>query len=489
MICTMLDYGIKRARVYNQGVEIPSVTDHTAGPFTVIPFENFVLYMPFDGDLREKDNIYYLYDDAGEKAVVFSAAGATALVDFDTPLKKGDPFMICASFGNSKRGCIAQSSFLYAYLGAGFTLAIYGNHLADIFPSGTTGGVVNITGTAIASSKQTLICYHRLTETTTSDRNIFAYVRERGSDMLPDGPNITKYLVFDKWSSSQLKTKAVQDTDASFQFIFGTYTAWSVNDSKKPVQEEIAIHYTKYGNPSIPKTAPQTVSIWVEKDESIPNFTRLKSLMTFAPYFPEFDLKWYTNQDLYCVGWLCNNSVYEPSYTGPKWYMKGSEDHGFRFAPYTFSGFSEEISNNALFVSPETLYVEDTDASTDIAHILLLDKLHGVDVIKQYKIKENIVGGLYVNIDENPVSTVKVWHGIVSSIARFRKESDSEKEKHPPTYFSDIDVSSGLQWGSFGIMEWSPNALNTDPAPAGVEGDIIPILFFLSRTGHLPLRL
>lgn len=483
MFCTMLDYGIKRARVYNQGVEIPSITDHAAGPFTVIPFENFVLYMPFDGDLREKDNIYYLYDDAGEKAVVFSAASATALVDYDTPLKKGDPFMICGSYGNSKRGGIGQLGTVYSYQGAGFTLAIYGNHLADIFPSGTTGGVVNITGTAIASSKQTLICYHRLTASTTSDRNIFAYVRERGSDMLPDGPNITKYLVFDKWSSSQLKTKTVQDTDASFQFIFGTYTAGSAYYSKKPVQEDIAIHYTKYGNPSIPKTAPQSVSVWVAKDDSVPAFIRRENLMTFAPYFPEFDLKWYTNQDLYTVGWVCNNSVY----TGSVWDMEGPEDFGFNFVPYTFRNFSGDISKNALFVSPETLYIEDTDASTDIAHILLLDKLHGVDIVKQYKIEENLVGGLYVYINENPVSTVLVWHGIVSSIARFRKESDSESEKHPPAVFNDIDTASGLQWGLFGILEWTPNALNTDPA--GVEGDIIPILFFLSRTGHLPLRL
>lgn len=485
MICTMLDYGIKRARVYNQGVEIPGITDHAAGPFTVIPFENFVLYMPFDGDLREKDNVYYLYDDAGEKAVIFSAASATALVDYDTPLKKGDPFMICGSYGNSKRGCIAAFGGIYSYQGAGFTLAIYGNHLADIFPSGTTGGVVNITGTAIASCKQTLICYHRLTRSATSDRNIFAYVRERGSDMLPDGPNITKYLVFDKWSSSQLKTKPVQDTDASFQFIFGTYKAGIPYYSAKPVQEDIAIRYTKYGNPSIPKTAPQTVSVWVAVNDSVPTFIRREILMTFAPYFPEFDLKWYTNQDLYTVGWKCNNSVYSVS----EWVMKGPEDSGFNFVPYTFYSFSGDSSKNALFVSPETLYIEDTDAdaSTDIAHILLLDKLHGIDIIKQYKIEENLVGGLYVYINENPVSTVLVWHGIVSSIARFSKESDSESKKNLPGFFSDIDVASGLQWGSFGILEWAPNALNTDPA--GVEGDIIPILFFLSRTGHLPLRL
>lgn len=484
MVCTMLDYGIKRARVYNQGVEIPSIATPAAGPFTVIPFENFVLYMPFDGELRQKSYIYYLYDDAGEKAVVFSAASATPLVDFGTPLKKGDPFMICGSYGNSKRGAIGYFGGIYSYQGAGFTLAIYGNHLADIFPNGTTGGVVDITGTAIASSKQTLICYHRLTEDTTSDRNIFAYVRERGSDMLPDGPNITKYLVFDKWSSSQLKAKTVQDTDASFQFIFGTYTAGSAYHSTKPVQEDIAIHYTKYGNPSIPKTAPQSVTIWVAKNDSIPTFIRRDSLTTFAPYFPEFDLKWYTNQDLYTVGWVCNNSVY----TGSRWDMKGPEDYGFNFLPYALRYFNGDISWNALYVSPETLYIEDTDASTDIAHILLLDKLHGVDIIKQYKIEENPIAGLCVYIDENPVSTVLVWRGITSSIARFRSESDSERDKkHPPASFYDIDTASGLQWGSFGILEWTPNALNTDPA--GVEGDIIPILLFLSRTGHLPLRL
>lgn len=483
MTCTMLDYGVKKARVYNQGVEIPGITDFSAGPFTIIPFENYILYMPFDGELRKKDNLYYLYDSTGAKAVVFSAAGINTLVEYNTPIKRGEPIAICGSYGNSKRGGIGLLGTLYSYTGAGFTLAIYGNHMSDIFPAGTQGGIVDITGTGIATNKQTLVCYHRLVKECTDDRELFAFVRERGSGALPAAPTIKKYLVFDKWSSSQLKQVFVQDTESSFQFIFATYTAGETSYSWEPMQEEIAIHYTKYGNPDIPETAPQKISIWTAVNKSIPTAIRRKCLMTFAPYFPEFDLKWYTRQELYTVGWVCNNSVYEYG----NWSMKGPADFGFNFTPYIMSTFSEDLAKNALFVSPETLYIEGDDIASDTARILLLDKKHGVDEIKEYKIIEDAVFGLSVYVGENPVSTVKVWHGIVSSIARYRGESNTDEEKYPPTFFYNKDFDSGLEWGCFGIIEWAPNKSNIEPE--GLNGDIIPILFLLSRMGRFPLNL
>ena len=118
---------------------------------------------------------------------------------------------------------------------------------------------------------------------------------------------------------------------------------------------------------------------------------------------------------------------------------------------------------------------------------MLLDKKHGVDEIKEYKIIEDTVSGLSVYVGENPVSTVNVWHGIVSSIARYRGESDTDKEKHPPAFFYNKDFDSGLEWGCFGIIEWTPNKANTEPE--GLKGDIIPILFLLSRMGRFPLNL
>ena len=159
-------------------------------------------------------------------------------------------------------------------------------------------------------------------------------------------------------------------------------------------------------------------------------------------------------------------------------------DGGFNFGMtgfgYSISGFDKL----AVFVAPESAYIEKSPHPSK-ANILLLDKAAGVDEIKEYDLQTSLSGSLFVHIDTNPVQYVKVWRGITCSIARYMMEIDTDSEHYPPSDFSDIDQRVGLQWGSFGILEWTPNAANYDTSG---EPDIIPILFLLSRIGKFPLN-
>lgn len=474
MRCTMLDYGVTEAHIYNQGVEIPVVHGYTAGPYTVIPFSNFLIYMPIKGYYQYEYGLTVLYDETNTKRMVLSAGRAVYLVASNVIVEKGTPFMLCGLSGNTWSSKVAALGPTYSYYGNGFTFALYDIEESVIFPDGVLGGVQSIQGTALSSNSQVLIYYHRLLSG--SGDKPKAMIRERGTGALPSEYS-SIYLDFVQWSTSQITKKAVSDTDAPFQFIFAWYTAKS-NYQKSVHSVYVPIHYSKYGNPLIPEEAPASIPMMFRVH---PNTKQIKSLTTLAPVFDEFSLSWYTSQNLYTSGWRVLQST--TNFAG-EWQAHGLTDVGFNFAmadfTYSFSGFDEL----AVFVAPETAYIEKSPHPSK-ANILLLDKAAGVDEIKEYDLQTSLSGSLFVHIDTNPVQYVKVWRGITCSIARYMREVDTDSEHYPPSDFSDIDLGDGLQWGSFGILEWTPNAANYDTSG---EPDIIPILFLLSHIGKFPLN-
>lgn len=476
MRCTMLDYGVTEAHIYNQEVEIPYVHDYTAGPYTVIPFSNFLIYMPFNGYYQDEYGLTVLYDETNTKRMILSAGRAVYLVASNATVEKGTPFMLCGLSGNTWYSKVAEFGLTYSYDGNGFTFALCDIEESVIFPDGVLGGVQSIQGTALPYNSQVLIYYHRLSSV--SDSNPKAMIRERGTGALP-GEYSDTYLDFVQWSTSQITKKSVSDTDAPFQFIFAWYTAKS-NYQKSVHSVGVPIHYSKYGNPLIPDKAPASIPMMFRVR---PDTKLITSLTTLAPVFDEFDLSWYTSQNLYTSGWRVLQSTI--NFSGD-WQTHGMADGGFNFGMtyfgYSISGFDKL----AVFVAPESAYIEKSPHPGK-ANILLLDKAAGVDEIKEYDLQTSTSssGSLFVHIDTNPVQYVKVWRGIICSIARYMMEIDTDSEHYPPSDFSDISLRGGLQWGSFGILEWTPNSANYDTSG---EPDIIPILFLLSHIGKFPLN-
>lgn len=474
MRCTMLDYDVTEAHIYNQEVEIPTIHDYTAGPYTVIPFTNFLVYMPFKGYWKEESGLTALYDESDTKRVILSAGNAVRLIDSNVTVEKGTPLMLCGLSGNTWYSKIAELGLVFSYYGNGFTFALYDIEESEIFPDGVQGGVQPIQGTALPSNSQVLIYYHRLRSE--SEITPKAMIRERGSGALP-GEYSNSYLDFDQWSASQLTKKAVTETDASFQFIFAWYKA-KANYQTSVQRVDVPIHYSKYGNPSIPNEAPKSVPMMFRIH---PSTKQITSLTTLAPVFDEFNLSWYTSQNLYTSGWRVLQST--TSVSGD-WYTRGQADGGFNFNATVFTYSISGFDKLAAFVAPESAYIEKSPIPGK-AHILLLDKAAGVDEIKEYDLQTSSSGSLFVHIENNPVQYVKVWRGITCSIARYMMETDTDSEHYPPANFYDIDERGGLQWGSFGILEWTPNVANYDTSG---EPDIIPILFLLSRLGKFPLN-
>lgn len=475
MRCTMLDYGVTEAHIYNQGVEIPVVHDYTAGPYTVIPFSNFLIYMPFKGYYQDEYGLTVLYDETNKKRMILSVGHAVYLLASNVTVEKGTPFILCALNGNTWSSEVGELGLVYSYFGNGFTFALYDIEESVIFPDGVLGGVQSIQGTALPSNSQVLLYYHRLNSL--DDVYPKAMIRERGTGALP-GEYSNTYLDFVQWSMSQITKKAVSDTDASFQFIFAWYTAKS-NYQKSVHSVDIPIHYSKYGNPLIPDKAPASIPIMFRVH---PNTKQITTLTALAPVFDEFNLSWYTSQNLYTSGWRVLQSTID--YISGDWRTHGMTDGGFNFAT---TGFTYSISNfdeAAVFVAPESAYIEKSPHPGK-ANILLLDKAAGVDEIKEYDLQTSLSGSLFVHIDTNPVQYVKVWRGITCSIAHYMMEIDTDSEHYPPSDFSDINLRGGLQRGSFGILEWTPNSANYDTSG---EPDIIPILFLLSHIGKFPLN-
>lgn len=474
MRCTMLDYGVTEAHIYNQGVEIPVVHDYTAGPYTVIPFSNFLIYMPFKGYYQDENGLTVLYDETNTKRMILSAGRAVHLLTSNVTVEKGTPFMLCGLSGNTWSSKVAELGLVYSYFGNGFTFALYDIEESVIFPDGVLGGVQSIQGTALPSNSQVLIYYHRLCGA--SDEIPSAMIRERGTGALP-GEYSDKYLDFVQWSTSQITKKAVGDTDAPFQFIFAWYTAKS-NYQKSVHSVDVPIHYSKYGNPLIPDDAPASIPMMFRVH---PNTKQITFLTTLAPVFDEFNLSWYTSQNLYASGWRVLQSNIN---IAGEWQTHGMTDGTFNFAMATFGYSISGFDELAVFVAPESAYIE-RSPHPGKANILLLDKAAGVDEIKEYDLQTSFSGSLFVHIDTNPVQYVKVWRGITCSIARYMEEIDTGSEHYPPSDFPNINARGGLLWGSFGILEWTPNAANYDTSG---EPDIIPILFLLSHIGKFPLN-
>lgn len=474
MRCTMLDYGVKEAHIYNQGVEIPTVHDYTAGPYTVIPFSNFLIYMPFKGYYRYEYGLTVLYDETDTKRMILSAGFAVYLLASNVTVEKGTPFILCGLSGNTWYSKVAEFALTFNYYGNGFTFALYDIEESVIFPDGVLGGVQPIQGTALPSNSQVLIYYHRLSSV--GDNKPKAMIRERGTVSLP-GEYSDDALDFVQWSTSQITKKAVIDTDAPFQFIFAWYTA-KPHYQKSVHSVDVPIHYSKYGNPLIPDESPASVPMMFHVH---PNTKLITSLTSLAPVFDEFSLSWYTSQNLYTSGWRVLQSTI--NYAG-NWQARGVVDGGFNFGMTDFTHSISGFDKLAVFVAPESAYIEKSPNPSK-ANILLLDKAAGIDEIKEYDLQTSSSGSLFVHIDTNPVQYVKVWHGITCSIARYMMEIDTDSEHYPPADFSDVGDSGGLEWGSFGILEWTPNSANYDTSG---EPDIIPILFLLSRIGKFPLN-
>ena len=476
MRCTMLDYGVKEAHIYNQAVEIPLVHDYTAGPYTVIPFSNFLIYMPFNGYYKEENGLIVLYDETNTKRMILSVGHSVYLIPSKVTVEKGTPFLLCGISGNTWSSKVEEYALIRSYFGNGFTFALYDIEESVIFPDGVLGGVQSIQGTALPSNSQVLIYYYRTADVV--DQYPRAMIRERGTGALPSeySPTPLEYLDFVQWSTSQITKKAVIDTDASFQFIFAWYTA-KPNYQKSVHSVDVPIHYSKYGNPLIPDEAPASIPAMFRVH---PNTNQIKALTTIAPVFDEFSLSWYTSQNLYTCGWRVLAST--------KDFAGNWKTHGIVDAPLSFGttaiGYSiSSFDELAVFVAPEVAYIEKSPHPGK-ANILLLDKADGIDEIKEYDLQTSSSGSLFVHIDTNPVQYVKVWRGITCSTALYAMEIDNGTEHYPPADFSDLDGRGGLQWGSFGILEWTPNAANYDTSG---EPDIIPILFLLSRIGKFQL--
>lgn len=473
MRCTILDYGVTEAHIYNQGVEIPLVHDCTAGPYTVIPFSNFLIYMPFKGYYQIDGGLASLYDETNTRRMLLLAGSFVFLIPPKVTVEKGTPFILCGISGNTWYSKAGEHATLYNHQGNGFTFALYEEE-SDIFPDGVLGGVQPIQGTALPYNSQVLIYYHRLP--IENEYTPKAMIRERGTGVLP-GEYTDEYLDFLQWSTSQITKKAVSDTEASFQFIFAWYTAKS-EYQKSVYSVDIPIHYSKYGNPLIPDEAPAYIPMMFHIRPTTKIITALTSL---APVFDEFKLSWYTSMNLYTSGWrVLQSSISFLS----DWEAQGIIDGRFDFSVTYFWHSISGFDKLAVFVAPETAYIE-RSPHPGKANILLLDKADGVDEIKEYDLQTTSFDSLFVHIDTNPVQHVKVWHGITCSIARYAMEIDTDSEHYPPSNFSDIDGFNGLQGGSFGILEWAPNAANYDTSG---EPDIIPILFLLSRIGKFPLN-
>lgn len=475
MRCTMLDYGVTEAHIYNQEVEIPNVYDYTAGPYTVIPFSNFLIYMPFKGYYQNENGLTFLYDETNTKRMILSAGNAVYLVASNATIEKGMPFMLCGLSGNTWNSKVVGLGLLYSYYGNGFTFALYDIEESVIFPDGVLGGVQPIQGTALPSNSQVLIYYHRLQRE--NDINPNAIIRKRGTGALP-GEYSDTYLDFVQWSTSQITKKDVGDTDAPFQFIFAWYTAKS-NYQKSVHSVDVPIHYSKYGNPLIPGEAPASVPMMFRVH---PRTKRIIALISLAPVFDEFNLSWYTSHNLYTSGWRVLQSTI--NYLSGDWQTHGYADGRFNFGTTDFTYSISGFDKLAVFVAPESAYIEKSPHPSK-ANILLLDKAAGVDEIKEYDLQTSLSGSLFVHIDTNPVQYVKVWRGITCSIARYMMEIDTDSEHYPPSDFFDIGDRGGLERGSFGILEWTPNAANYDTSG---EPDIIPILFMLSHIGKFPLN-
>lgn len=474
MRCTMLDYGVTEAHIYNQEVEIPYVHDYTAGPYTVIPFSNFLIYMPFNGYYQDENGLTVLYDETNKKRMILCVGNWVYLFASNVTVEKGTPFILCGLSGNTWFSKVEEYALVYNYHGNGFTFALYDIEESVIFPDGVLGGVQSIQGTALPSNSQVLIYYHRLP--ILNDNKPKAMIRERGTGALP-GEYSTTYLDFVQWSTSQITKKAVSDTDASVQFIFAWYTAKS-NYQKSVHSVDVPIHYSKYANPLIPDNAPASIPMMFRVH---PNTKQIIPLTSLAPVFDEFKLSWYTSQNLYTSGWRVMQSTID--YFSGDWQTRGMADGDFSFRMTNFGYSISGFDKLAVFVAPESAYIEKSPHPSK-ANILLLDKAAGVDEIKEYDLQTSSFDSLFVHIDTNPVQYVKVWRGITCSIARYMKEIDTDSEHYPPSDFSDIDLD-GLRWGSFGILEWTPNAANYDTSG---EPDIIPILFLLSRIGKFPLN-
>lgn len=135
MRCTMLDYGVTEAHIYNQEVEIPNVHDYTAGPYTVIPFTNFLIYMPFKGYYQNENGLTVLYDETNTKRMILSAGNAVYLLASNVTVEKGTPFILCGLSGNTWYSKVAELGLVYSYYGNGFTFALYDIEESVIFPT------------------------------------------------------------------------------------------------------------------------------------------------------------------------------------------------------------------------------------------------------------------------------------------------------------------------------------------------------------------
>lgn len=137
MRCTMLDYGVTEAHIYNQDVEIPIVHDYTAGPYTVIPFSNFLIYMPFKGYYQNENGLTVLYDETNTKRMILSACASNAvyLLASNVTVEKGTPFMLCGLSGNTWSSNVTELGLVFSYYGNGFTFALYDIEESVIFPT------------------------------------------------------------------------------------------------------------------------------------------------------------------------------------------------------------------------------------------------------------------------------------------------------------------------------------------------------------------
>lgn len=485
MRCTMLDYGVTEGRVYNQGVELPDITGYTSGPYMIIPYSNYVLYMPFKGYIKVKDFAKYeLYDENDTLRVLVMGQSIYTLEQATTMVEKGTPWAVCAIEGNTKRAKVSKYSSIWSYFGAGFVVAFYDMDTSVIFPDGIPGGVQTIEGTAIQENQQCLVWYSKLVSRLTTTPYVGAIVRERGSGVLPVAPSIknNKYVEFKGWSSSQLSEEEVTDTSESVQYIYAFYTP--IEDKYETiVYGYIRIKYSEYGNPVIPKDAPSQIPVIWSYSKAVPDRAPV-CYSSFPPLVEKrLKLSWYTEQDLYLTGWKC----LQATTTLDTWQVRGIQDGVYSFAPMTFPQSIPAVDRVALFIAPSFAYIEREDV-VNTAKILLLDKAAGVDRIEEYELKGEETGltSLYVTIDTNPVSYVKAWRGITAGVARYMAWKDTQKEHYPPSNFYDIDNREGLQWGSFGVLEWTPNDANYDTS--GGDPDIIPILFLLGRVGKFPLK-
>lgn len=468
MIATVLDNKTTRARVYTDGLEWYD-SDYTTPPVSVCPFGNYIFYSPYTCRVEKAYDfgVAFIDNDGNTMAVVF-LTDALALISFPADVEQGQPLFACSVVGNTMRSGLYRLSTGVQKRGAGFVVAFYNGYTpAAFFPDGATGGLVDITGTALGSRNPPAIVYDLRVENSVID----PHVEFLADGQVPKTPDVVGYLAFSSWErhtwgNYPVFVPSYETTDASAHALHNV---------------SIPIIWAKTGNPVIPKTAPQSITIICTRN----NVGYYRQVINTPPFF-DGSLSWWTAQSLYFSGWYpargYKSRASDETYTV---YTHDENPPGYTIDPVNFNNvpnaYSDPSRYCAIIPAPAVAFLqEETKSGVDV---LLLDKTHGVDFFQNFERHSNEILGDGVNITYTGAPYIKVWTGLLSTISADNRLDNTDSENSPPRVFYDVDGTRGIDYGDYAILAWAPSDKNG--APSINDDGIIPITFLLSRMGKI----